>query len=56
MAETVKLTINGKPVEAEKGTLLIEAARQNGLPDQYIKALARHAAGQFNTNAGRGPP
>ena len=31
MAETVKLTINGTPIEAEKGTLLIEAARQNGI-------------------------
>src|SRR6202043_445196 len=31
MAETVKLTINGSPIEAEKGTLLIEAARQNGI-------------------------
>jgi NADH-quinone oxidoreductase subunit G len=31
MAETVKLTINGKTVEAEKGTLLIEAARQSGI-------------------------
>jgi NADH-quinone oxidoreductase subunit G len=31
MAETVKLTINGNAIEAEKGTLLIEAARQNGI-------------------------
>ncbi len=31
MAETVKLTINGSPIEAEKGTMLIEAARQNGI-------------------------
>ncbi len=31
MAETVKLTINGKQIEAEKGTLLIEVARQNGI-------------------------
>src|SRR5579872_1524963 len=31
MAETVKLTINGSPIEAEKGTLLIEVARQNGI-------------------------
>ncbi len=31
MAELVKLTINGRPIEAEKGTLLIEVARQNGI-------------------------
>ena len=31
MPELVKLTIDGKPVEAEKGTLLIEAARQAGI-------------------------
>ena len=31
MAELVKLTINGRADQAEKGTLLIEAARQNGI-------------------------
>src|SRR5262245_5451041 len=31
MAELVKLTIDGKTIEAEKGTLLIEAARQAGI-------------------------
>jgi len=31
MSELVKLTIDGRTVEAEKGTLLIEAARQNGI-------------------------
>jgi len=31
MAETVKLTIDGRAVEAEKGTLIIEAARQAGI-------------------------
>src|SRR5579863_5844785 len=31
MAETVKLTIDGKEVHAAKGTLLIEAARQAGI-------------------------
>jgi NADH-quinone oxidoreductase subunit G len=31
MAETVKLTINGRAIEAEKGTVLIEVARQNGI-------------------------
>src|SRR5258706_6500000 len=31
MAETVKLTIDGKEVHAEKGTLLIEAARQSDI-------------------------
>ena len=31
MAELVTLTINGRPIQAEKGTLLIEAARQNGI-------------------------
>ena len=34
--------------------LVIEAARENGLPDPYIEALARHAPGIFNTNAGGG--
>jgi NADH-quinone oxidoreductase subunit G len=31
MAELVTLTINGQQIQAEKGTLLIEAARQNGV-------------------------
>jgi NADH-quinone oxidoreductase subunit G len=31
MAETVKLTINGQAIAAEKGALLIEVARQNGI-------------------------
>jgi NADH-quinone oxidoreductase subunit G len=31
MAELVKLSINGQEIEAEKGKLLIEVARQNGI-------------------------
>src|SRR3954468_1100205 len=31
MANLVKVKINGQEFEAEKGTLLIEAARQNGI-------------------------
>jgi NADH-quinone oxidoreductase subunit G len=31
MPELVKLTINGQTIEAQKGTLLIEVARQNGI-------------------------
>jgi len=31
MAELVKLTIDGREVQAEKGALLIEVARQNGI-------------------------
>ncbi len=31
MAETVKLTINGQAIEAAKGAMLIEVARQNGI-------------------------
>src|SRR5579863_105213 len=31
MAEQVKLTINGQEIQAEKGALLIEVARQNGI-------------------------
>ncbi|MDP8988507.1 MAG: NADH-quinone oxidoreductase subunit NuoG [Acidobacteriota bacterium] len=31
MAELVKLTIDGKEIQAEKGKLLIEVARQNGI-------------------------
>jgi NADH-quinone oxidoreductase subunit G len=31
MAELVTLTINGRQIQAEKGTLLIEAARQSGI-------------------------
>ncbi len=31
MAELVTLTLNGQQIQAEKGTLLIEAARQNGV-------------------------
>jgi NADH-quinone oxidoreductase subunit G len=47
MAETVKLTINGSPIEAEKGTLLIEAARQNGIEIPsfcYYEGLSLQAA------------
>jgi NADH-quinone oxidoreductase subunit G len=47
MAETVKLTINGSPIEAEKGTLLIEAARQNGIEIPsfcYYEGLTLQAA------------
>jgi predicted molibdopterin-dependent oxidoreductase YjgC len=31
MPETVKLTIDGREIQAEKGKLLIEVARQNGI-------------------------
>ena len=31
MAELVNLTINGQGIQAEKGALLIEVARQNGI-------------------------
>ena len=31
MAEQVNLTINGQAIQAEKGALLIEVARQNGI-------------------------
>jgi len=47
MAETVKLTINGQAIEAEKGTLLIEAARQNGIEIPsfcYYEGLTLQAA------------
>ncbi len=47
MAETVKLTINGRAIEAEKGTLLIEAARQNGIEIPsfcYYEGLTLQAA------------
>jgi NADH-quinone oxidoreductase subunit G len=47
MAETVKLTINGSAIEAEKGTLLIEAARQNGIEIPsfcYYEGLSLQAA------------
>jgi NADH-quinone oxidoreductase subunit G len=47
MPEMVKLTINGQPVEAEKGTLLIEAARQNGIEIPafcYYEGLSLQAA------------
>jgi NADH-quinone oxidoreductase subunit G len=47
MAETVKLTINGSPIEAEKGTLLIEAARANGIEIPsfcYYEGLTLQAA------------
>src|SRR5579872_6540669 len=47
MPELVKLTIDGKPVEAEKGTLLIEAARQNGIEIPafcYYEGLTLQAA------------
>src|ERR1700683_2126790 len=47
MPELVKLTIDGKPAEAEKGTLLIEAARQNGIEIPafcYYEGRRLHAA------------
>ncbi len=47
MAELVKLTINGQEVEAEKGTLLIEVARQNGIEIPafcYYEGLTLQAA------------
>ena len=47
MAELVKLTINGRAIEAEKGTLLIEAARQNGIEIPsfcYYEGLTLQAA------------
>ena len=47
MPELVKLTIDGRSVEAEKGTLLIEAARQNGIEIPafcYYEGLTLQAA------------
>jgi NADH-quinone oxidoreductase subunit G len=47
MAELVKLTINGQPVEAEKGALLIEVARQSGIEIPafcYYEGLSLQAA------------
>src|SRR6202161_4883502 len=47
MAELVKLTINGTPIEAEKGALLIETARQNGIEIPafcYYEGLSLQAA------------
>src|SRR5207245_4895390 len=47
MADLVKLTIDGRPVEAPKGTLLIEAARQAGIEIPsfcYYEGLTLQAA------------
>src|SRR5271155_1999346 len=47
MAEMVKFTMNGRELTAEKGTLLIEAARQNGIEIPsfcYYEGLALQAA------------
>lgn len=47
MPEMVKLTMNGREITAEKGTLLIEAARQNGIEIPsfcYYEGLALQAA------------
>ena len=47
MAETVKLTINGQAIEAQKGALLIEVARQNGIEIPafcYYEGLSLQAA------------
>src|ERR1043165_2323820 len=47
MAELVNLTINGQGVQAEKGALLIEVARQNGIEIPafcYYEGLALQAA------------
>jgi NADH-quinone oxidoreductase subunit G len=47
MANTVKLTIDGKAIEAAAGTLVIEAARRNGIEIPafcYYEGLALQAA------------
>jgi NADH-quinone oxidoreductase subunit G len=47
MADTVKLTIDGKAIEAPAGTLVIEAARHNGIEIPafcYYEGLALQAA------------
>ena len=47
MAETVQLTINGHEIEAEKGKLLIEVARENGIEIPafcYYEGLTLQAA------------
>jgi NADH-quinone oxidoreductase subunit G len=47
MSELVKLTIDGRAIDAEKGTLLIEAARQNGIEIPsfcYYEGLTLQAA------------
>ncbi|MGH9647048.1 MAG: NADH-quinone oxidoreductase subunit NuoG [Bryobacteraceae bacterium] len=47
MAELVTLTINGQAIQAEKGTLLIEVARQNGIEIPafcYYEGLTLQAA------------
>src|ERR1700689_1331315 len=47
MHELVKFTLDGKPAEAEKGTLLIEVARQNGIEIPafcYYQGLTLQAA------------
>jgi NADH-quinone oxidoreductase subunit G len=47
MADRVKLTIDGRQIEADQGTLLIEAARQNGIEIPafcYYEGLTLQAA------------
>jgi NADH-quinone oxidoreductase subunit G len=47
MAELVKFTMNGRELTAEKGTLLIEAARQSGIEIPsfcYYEGLTLQAA------------
>src|ERR1700704_6095162 len=47
MPELVKLTLNGQEIQAVKGTLLIEAARQNGVEVPafcYYEGLSLQAA------------
>jgi len=47
MADPVKLTIDGKPIEAPAGTLVIEAAKRNGIEIPsfcYYEGLALQAA------------
>ena len=47
MPELVKLTMDGREIQAEKGTLLIEAARQNGVEIPafcYYEGLSLQAA------------
>src|SRR5437899_10894806 len=50
MADLVKLTINDKQIEAPAGTLVIEAAKRNGIEIPsfcYYEGLALQAAGRM---------
>lgn len=56
MAAIVYIGAEKREGAARKGymELVVQAARENGLPDDYVDSLARLAPGRFNLGSGTG--